>query len=562
MSRYKYTIATALAALAALLLAAPVLAAYYADITVTESGSNSYDMLPVAADMDIAYLATNGYIETDGRDIRVKTIGGAEVPFMLVDDKVLFAPSIKPNRQNAFRLSTGNGLINDFAIVTGDGGYITIADHANLELSDDFEIEIETWIDTAGSVSYLYNEGALAADWVEGYSDASPEHSKESDHLKIVAYDWDDGEQGTYVTDSTVDLTNVKTLKIDWQNAGEDHAANAAFFVVSTVKGGAASTYDARIDKYRDFSRTWDELDVSDLTGSYYIRLHAQDGTAADNHAESDLRTYSVVAVGSYIVFKESAFYICIEDTDLTAHIAGGTPKTLTVSGISSAEYLVKVYADGSDFSIDIDGSTEDTVALAGASVPDNANDYILPSVYFNYYKLTTSDTLRLTYEPDDILIGTTLPNELTAGTYDGVITYGSAPSGISVAVGGLETTAVSYPTDGGASQDIIRPTTAPLFDVNLERLEYNPLRPVVVLIATEVNLTERLVWLGGGFFILFAVLLVVLWKSEGQITFTAFAGIGVCIVMYLLGIFPLWPTIVFGIGVVASFIWERVVAL
>lgn len=622
MRRYRYVIAITMAILAAIIIVAPVLAAYYTEITVTESDGNSYDMLPVAASIDIDYLATNNFIESDGRDVRVKTIGGAEVPFMLVDDKVLFASSIDNDRQNTFRLSTGNSLIDDFAIITGDGGYVTIAHHANLELADNFDLEYDGYIDTSSSTNYYPTvEGATT--WYRG--------SQGTSHVADLPTDITKGDLLLLFFNTHATITNINTPS-GWTSLfkvgeGTDHAIMVAYkeaaggestVTVTTTASVYSTTNSYRISGYTSapeatytnsetyddkpdspiLTPTWDEASTLWITGfgmqdtrtvssnptSYGSLQYVNQNANACGSARRNLKAtsedpsyftmsgscqwyaWTVAVRGEFptgnIIYKPNAIGVGGNNDDIIAAIHGTSGKVLKAESFNTGDYKINVYADTTNFKLDIDDSPEDSTALSGATVLDNANDWLLTFTYADYYKHTTSDTLRLTYEPDDIITGTTLPNELAAGTYDGTITYGSEPSGVSVSVSGLETYEISYPMDPAGSQDIISPTTAPLFDVDLDKLAHNPLQPIVALIAAEALLTERLVWLAGAFIGLFVALLIVLWKSEGQLTFTAFAGLGFCIIMYLSGIFPLWTIVVFAFGAVSALVWERVIAL
>ena len=140
------------------LVSETVLAAYsyYATVQVQETGGNSYDYLPIIADIDNDYLADNGYIGLTGRDTRILS-GSTELEHLVVDDKVLFVvPSVGANSTGNYRYTLGNSLLDDFPIITGVGGYITIADDVDLEPVDDFGFEWKGYLDTtSGDTKYL-----------------------------------------------------------------------------------------------------------------------------------------------------------------------------------------------------------------------------------------------------------------------------------------------------------------------------------------------------------------------------------------------------------------------
>lgn len=140
------------AGMALVLVALPVLAAFTATISVTETSSNSYDMIGATLAHDVDYLADNGYIDTTGRDVRITQ----ERKFMLSDDRIIFALPVVADATRGALLSTGQAL-QDYQIVPGYGGYITITDAAALELGNIFKFAFtDTWINTdTGTEKYL-----------------------------------------------------------------------------------------------------------------------------------------------------------------------------------------------------------------------------------------------------------------------------------------------------------------------------------------------------------------------------------------------------------------------
>jgi hypothetical protein len=118
-----------------------------------------------------------------------------------------------------------------------------------------------------------------------------------------------------------------------------------------------------------------------------------------------------------------------------------------------SREHEVAIWANTTSFGIDIDGSTEDSVALGGASVTNNANNWTISMPYFNYYKHTVSGTLIAWYQPITLISGTTLPDREGAAQ-NGVITWGSNPAGISVSVGALLPISSSAAVTPGTTPD------------------------------------------------------------------------------------------------------------
>jgi hypothetical protein len=84
-------------------------------------------------------------------------------------------------------------------------------------------------------------------------------------------------------TSSTVDLTNIKTLYIDWEAGFTGSTSQVAYFIVSTSSTGSQSTFAARVVRFNtDTARAISSLDVSSLSGGYFIRIHQRDGSTSN----------------------------------------------------------------------------------------------------------------------------------------------------------------------------------------------------------------------------------------------------------------------------------------
>ncbi len=120
---------------------------------------------------------------------------------------------------------------------------------------------------------YLYNLGLHEDMWVEGYTDAGDygaTRSKEADHLYISA----NVSELAYVTDIMINLTGISSVIVD---VGTDNSYEI-IIVASTVKDASESTHDAKA-VYTGITRTNRTLNVSSLSGEYYVRVHSRDGT-------------------------------------------------------------------------------------------------------------------------------------------------------------------------------------------------------------------------------------------------------------------------------------------
>ena len=448
-----------LIAIFGLMMAGPVLAAYYANIDVTESNGTSYDMLPVIATMPIDYLAEYGFISEDGLDVRIKNSQGNGVPFMLAEDKVVFASDITGDMVSRFQLTTGNDPLDSFAVCTGDGGYVTIDYHANLELADNFDLEYDGYIDTSSSTNYYPTvEGATT--WYIG--------SQVTSHVVDLPADITKGDLLLLFFNSHGAITNINTPS-GWTSLfkvgeGTDHAIMVAYkeaaggestVTVTTTASVYSTTNSYRISGYTSapeatytnsetddnkpdspiLTPTWDDASTLWITGfgmqgtrsvssnptSYGSLQYVNQNTNACGSAIRNLKAtsenpsyftmsgscqwyaWTVAVRGEFptgnIIYKPNAIAVGGNNNDIIAAIHGTSGKVLKAESFNTGDYKINVYADTTNFKLDIDDSPEDSTALSGATVLDNANDWLLTFTYANYYKHTTSDTLRLTYQ-------------------------------------------------------------------------------------------------------------------------------------------------------------------
>lgn len=86
--------------------------------------------------------------------------------------------------------------------------------------------------------------------------------------------------ESTWVTDLTVDLTNYSTLNVNWRNVGTSNVNVQTIIVVSTAKTSSSATFTARTVVTGQFTGfTNSTLNISSLTGPYFIRVHSRKNT-------------------------------------------------------------------------------------------------------------------------------------------------------------------------------------------------------------------------------------------------------------------------------------------
>ena len=139
-----------------LVVALPVLAYTYAGtavVTVTESAGTTYANLPITMTVNNSYMATNGFMQSNGLDAAVVGTGGIALPTMIDSTQTLFVAPVTKSTQNGFNFTTGNTPVTSMPIIVGNSGYVTTADNAALEPGSNFSIAATGYLDTSSPVA-------------------------------------------------------------------------------------------------------------------------------------------------------------------------------------------------------------------------------------------------------------------------------------------------------------------------------------------------------------------------------------------------------------------------
>lgn len=172
-------------------------------------------------------------------------------------------------------------------------------------------------------------------------------------------------------------------------------------------------------------------------------------------------------------------------------------------------------------------------------------------------------------FQPNAIIEGTELPNRAQGGTLiDGVIHWGANPAGITISHGELiPEEEYDFEPITPSSEDIIKPAPESMTtDVDTARLVDNPLYPLVHALGSMPGLNDRLVWLMLAWLAVIASMLFVHigfdtkkgTEKPQHFVLTTIVGLGLSILFYTMGIFPLWVVILMVFGLIGSIIWER----
>jgi len=113
-------------------------------------------------------------------------------------------------------------------------------------------------------------------------------------NTRLFARDFNSNGTSTWVTDIPIDLTNYSTIKITWANTGTASADNISRLNVSTSKTSNSATFNAQLSKTNTFAKTTETLDISGLSGKYYIRVHAFETVDFASITSSIIKLYKI----------------------------------------------------------------------------------------------------------------------------------------------------------------------------------------------------------------------------------------------------------------------------
>ena len=207
-----------------------------------------------------------------------------------------------------------------------------------------------------------------------------------------------------------------------------------------------------------------------------------------------------------------------------------------------------------------------------GNSVPNTDADWALMQnnvmPYSDNTSISVNGTLQMWFRPNDIIAGTTLPDR-QGGDNPGTFVWGSNPDGVSVAMGGLVSSAQPSP---GVTADDPTPDILPGVEVTDWYIEPdvgvggtlldNPFRPFVTIMSDTTTLTELQAWRILGAALWLAITVWTAMMVRGHHAITGFASAGTVIGLVALTIYPMWA-VVFSIAfIIGGLISERTPSL
>lgn len=136
---------------------------------------------------------------------------------------------------------------------------------------------------------YLYNLGVEAVTFIQGYTSSVSSiyrsYTKYTGYMELKsAYANTVACQIGCSTNVVIDITKYKTVYVDWEDYASGNGAGNARLVISTTSTDSAGVnVTASLIHSDHFTRQIESLDISQLTGLYYIRLHSASSVSSSN---------------------------------------------------------------------------------------------------------------------------------------------------------------------------------------------------------------------------------------------------------------------------------------
>lgn len=465
-------------------------------VTVTDTSNVTRTYYPVTLNATGQQYINAGYINTNGLNTNMQ-IGNASIPYMLSTTKVItVVPSLSGGGRAVTTFYTGySPPQTSFPIVLGDGGYVTTNYTAAINLGKNYSVPMGV---------YLYGTGLVVND----------------SHGLNVSYNSTSSNVTTFikkdVTTSTSDgdvTKNSAVYNTAWTAvAGDSVSAALGQWAVGQRFNGA--TYDIyRAFMYFNTTNVTGNITSASLllflnsdSSTTDFNLVIQKGSAghpADPLVVGDYdKTFYSGNYGSFNTAGLAAGYNVIPITDTSFINAGSTTNislrsdndingvapagdefvnfdsaesgvttlpmlyitfTLnTVSGVTQGYHIITPYADSTNAWTTVDSSsstnvtaidTSDINAASGSrSFGSNATSY------FNYIKIVVGGVEKVWYQPNTMVIGTSLPDR--DGTKNGDITYGTNQN-ISLHAGTMVSNNSTVSTGSNATVGFTMPTVS-----------------------------------------------------------------------------------------------------
>jgi len=363
------------------------------------SGAEFYGLIDITnANLSAVNVSVNVTIETQEMidasfvyhnlsNCAIQTGAAADATYMPAPGSgnawMLFVPSIGSNASTTNTLYTGGGAMSSKIRYFPGANGMTTTDNASLELGDNFSIVQKGFVDTSSGSNkrFAYKEDAF--EWSIGATqnvtadipdDWTTPTGASGSGWSNTAQAWNDN-TGDYATSPMLAATpGAWTAYLNLTHASVP-CKTMRYYVSKTAHVDLID-----LDAY--YSGAWQDVYEGGVTQNQWVE-HALGDYYEVTQARVRFRNDGNGYANQYGYVYEVDF--------------GRTVRVTATS--TSGEHTIEVRADGTNFKLLIDGAEESSVALIGATVPDNANNWtflandVMP--YMESHNISVSGVLR-----------------------------------------------------------------------------------------------------------------------------------------------------------------------
>jgi len=291
----------------------PALAAsysYYMDASVRNNSATTYRNITLLGSINNSELAGYGYIDANGLDTHFQEGASSVTSSVTSGNFSIFVPEIQGDQARSFRYLMGyDPARTQLPITAGYGGYIAAGDDASLELADNFEVEVNGFIDTeAGSSKNLvYKEGAFVVSVSEGEEVTSG--FIESEDWSLFSSEFN-GDTTSFVHSCEVDTNKFAVV---YKGNIDDGIVRVGSISGTTITWGAASIFCTNI-------ATGLEFGICKLAANKFVVVYADGTQADDGYARVGTVAGTTISWGTAVEFET-------DDTEYPSCCQLGTDK-------------------------------------------------------------------------------------------------------------------------------------------------------------------------------------------------------------------------------------------
>lgn len=467
-------------------------------VTVTENSSAETNIATVMT-VNTTALQAQGFINATANNTAIQSSSGADIAFMPGytpggNPWCLFVPSIGANSQvNDILYTKGvtGGKIAWFPDAAGG----TILDDATIEPSDNFSLELKGCINTSttGNLSTKGSDFTLtvSAPGVITAAVNSPVISRsqtaEDTDLSIYAGAIVRAGQRIDGFSGIINQVAIKMLKtgaptgtiyIRIRRVSDDA-------ILATMGTKDITTVTAAAVEY-----TFSDTNLNVVTATDIRVLVEFGGGDTSNRLKIRYRNADVAAG------EQGTTYVAgYTDQAWDAYYKLYSPVSVSATGQTSGEKTLRVWADGADLHISIDGAEADNTTTV--AVPGNADDWIIGSALtlyiesFDFYKGGNHNChIEWEYTAGDFIDSTGKGNDLTP-TYRGASSSATVSAVLATFAPVAESKAPAYALSEAPAFFTTAPWLSGTFTANITGATY-PGHDVIVAIALGGETPEQ----------------------------------------------------------------------